>query len=93
MNRDKATDKRNSLTFSVLFFFFLVFFLALSFRKIRDFLPPPEIRKEHIVGYAQYFGYPLYLDVAVFFIVILCPVIIFLLIKLWKSMRSKTYGK
>lgn len=49
--------------------------LLLNFKKIRSLVPPPEIDKEKLVGFAQYFGHPLYFDTIFFFILILVPVL------------------
>jgi glycosyltransferase involved in cell wall biosynthesis len=50
--------------------------LFASFRKIRALIPPPEISEEKLVGYAQYFGYPLSYDTYIFIVIILLPIII-----------------
>lgn len=66
--------KQKTISFlfiSLIFSFFLTICLVLSFRAIRDSLPPTKIENQKIVGYSQYFGYPLYLDTIVFFIFIL----------------------
>ncbi len=55
----------------------IVFLLA--FRYLRDNAMIPEINKNKIIGYSQYFGYPLYLDTIIFFVFILYPVIFFLI--------------
>jgi hypothetical protein len=60
----------------------LISFITIIFwRQIRDSLPPAMIGKSHVVGYAQYYGYPFYLDVTIFFILVLHPVAVFLFFK------------
>lgn len=52
--------------------------LLLSFKKIRSYVSPPEIGKDGLVGFSQYFGYPFYFDTLFFFFVIFLPIIIFI---------------
>jgi hypothetical protein len=47
--------------------------LIVLLRHIRAFFPYPEIFSIKIVGYAQYFGYPLYFDTIYIFLLILMP--------------------
>jgi len=70
------------LLLNLFFLFFLTIVLGLSFRKIRDSLPPPEIGTQKIIGYIHYFGYPFHLDTVIFFLVILPPLLIGLLVRL-----------
>ncbi len=54
--------------------------LFLSFRSLRALFPLPEILGNKIVGYAQYFGYPIYFDNFVFIILFFSPALIFLIL-------------
>ena len=73
---------KNIIVPTVLFILFLLGAFALSFRKLRDIMPDPAVNAETSIGYAQYFGYPLYLDSIIFFILIISPVLFFTFIKL-----------
>ena len=73
---------KNIIVPTVLFILFLLGAFALSFRKLRDVMPDPAVNAETSIGYAQYFGYPLYLDSIIFFILIISPVLFFTFIKL-----------
>jgi len=70
-------------------FIFLLGIFFIFFRKIRDALPPSIIGKSAVVGYAQYFGYPFYLDAVVFFIILLHPVLVFLLLKFFEKLERR----
>ncbi|MDO8621275.1 MAG: hypothetical protein Q7R31_03260 [Candidatus Levybacteria bacterium] len=54
--------------------------LFLSFRFLRTLFPLPEILGNKIIGYAQYFGYPIYFDNLVFIILFFIPALIFLIL-------------
>ena len=73
---------KNIIVPTVLFILFLLGAFALSFRKLRDVMPDPAVNAETSIGYGQYFGYPLYLDSIIFFILIISPVLFFTFIKL-----------
>jgi hypothetical protein len=70
-------------------FFFLLGIFALSFRKMRDTLPPPEISEKHIVGYSHFFGYPFFLDTAVFFFFMLYPLFAFFMLYLFSQIKKR----
>jgi hypothetical protein len=72
---------------SVLFLFLSVF--ALSFRKIRDILPPPEITEQKIVGYSHFFGYPFFLDTVIFFFFILYPFLAYITIIFIQKLKNR----
>jgi hypothetical protein len=55
----------------------VIFLAAFSFRKLRDLFSRPDYTHAGMVGYAQYFGYPLYLDTILFFCILLYPVVFF----------------
>lgn len=71
--------KRIFLLTAGIYVTFIVFFL-LIFRVIRSLFLPPEISSYKIVGYSQYYGYPFYYDTLAFFVLILFPSIIFLIL-------------
>ena len=79
---------KNIIILTVLFILFLLGAFALSFRKLRDIMPDPAVNAETSIGYAQYFGYPMYLDTIIFFILILSPVLFFTPIKLVQKIKS-----
>ena len=79
---------KNIIVLTVLFILFLLGTFALSFRKLRDIMPDPAVNAETSIGYAQYFGYPLYLDSIIFFILIISPVLFFTFIKLIQKSKS-----
>jgi hypothetical protein len=54
----------------------LLFIIAVSFRHLRDIFPKPHIDNATSIGYAQYFGYPLYLDNYIFWIFIATPILV-----------------
>lgn len=62
---------RSFISYSV-----IIFFLLLSFKKIRAIIPPPEITDAKLVGFPKYFGYPLYYDTIIFMAILGLPVII-----------------
>ncbi len=72
--------------FKKIFFYVLIQSITLgsiiiSFRKIRDLFPAPEISNSKIIGYAQFTGYPLYFDTFIFFLVMLSPIVICIIIQ------------
>jgi len=75
-----SMDVKKLLAYIVLQILFLVF-LFINFRTFRDFFPIPKILESKIIGYSQYFAYPLYFDTFIFFIVILSPIVICLFIE------------
>lgn len=70
-------DKKNRIIFLKLSFLWIsgIIFVAFLFRSLRNVLPPPAIDYEKIVGYSQYFGYPLASDFITYFILLLLPII------------------
>jgi hypothetical protein len=67
--------------------------LALLFRTLRDILPDPELKVDTSIGYAQYFGYPIYLDTFLFFLLLLLPVIYFFGIRIFSKTKIKRHEK
>ena len=78
---------KNILILTNLLILFLLGIFAVYFRKLRDVMPDPAISKETSIGYSQYFGYPLYLDSLIFFILILSPVLFYIFIKLLQKSK------
>ena len=78
-----AQSKRKYFLLAVFITLMFVFFLAKIGAKkdfeyvILNFFPDPMIGKERIVGYAQYFGFPLYAETLMFSIAFVSPFIIF----------------
>jgi hypothetical protein len=64
--------------------------VIISFRTLRDLLPNPKIGENTSIGYAQYFGYPLYLDSIVFFVIVFSPVIYLIILKFLRYRNKKT---
>lgn len=56
------------------------FLMLISFKRIRGLFPIPDINSEKIIGYAQYYGYPLYFDTLLFFSFLLVPAVAFYLL-------------
>lgn len=67
--------KTGVITISSCIFFFLFLFICSKY--IRQSLPPPQILDNKIVGFSQFFGYPLYFDFYLFFLILFIPVITF----------------
>jgi len=65
-------------------YFLAIACLSVTFKKIRALLPPPEIMSNKIIGFAQYFGYPLYFDTIFVLFLIFLPVLLFYLFTLKK---------
>ena len=66
------------IIYSILLSSVLNSFLLINFKKIRAIFPPPEISNNNLIGFAQYFGYPLYLDTVFFFFLIFTPALTFI---------------
>lgn len=66
------------IIYSILLSSVLDSFLLINFKKIRAIFPPPEIEANKLIGFAQYFGYPLYFDTIFFFFLIFTPVLTFI---------------
>lgn len=54
--------------------------LLVNFKNIRSIFPPPEIGRDGLVGFAQYFGYPFYFDTLIFFFMIFVPISTFIVL-------------
>lgn len=81
------------ITANYLLILLILVFFAASFKTLRDLFPNPIISENTSIGYAQYFGYPLYLDSYIFFIIILSPVLFFTIMKLRKNVTHHTIKK
>ncbi len=66
---------------------FIEIITLLSVRKVRDYFPGPEITDEKIIGYSQYFQYPVNFDYLFFITLILVPVFTALLIRFLNSKK------
>ncbi len=80
-------DKKKIIINSIAISSILNLVLLLSFKKIRSYIPPPEIGRDGLVGFAQYFGYPFYFDTLFFFFLIFVPILIFMI--LYELNRNK----
>ena len=58
---------------------FLYFLLMISFRHIRSFFPNIG-RDKSIVGFAEYFNYPIYFDIFLFSVIIIIPFISYFIV-------------
>lgn len=56
----------------------------------RNMFPPPRIGSEHIIGFAQYEGYPLYFEMWLFILFLLIPIALSLLLFVYSRYRKKT---
>lgn len=91
MKRVKSIDKSifpdlKLFVFTSLITAFVYAVLGVGFRHLRDLFPKPESTGE-IIGFAQYFGYPLFFDNVLFWILIITPVAAYFILK------SKLYEK
>ncbi len=74
-----------------IFLFFIIGVSAVCFRYLRNIFSNHQIAKSASVGYAQYFGYPLYLDSILFFVIVFSPIIFYIIVKLarYRNKRIK----
>lgn len=79
---NKNATKKEAILF-VLIEVFIIASVFLTYRRLRYFFPKPLM--EDAIGYAQYFGYPLYFDNFIFLIIILSPVFAFLIKRVIKK--------
>ncbi len=63
--------------------FVLYFLILFEYRQLRSFFPKPS--KEDVIGFAQYFGYPLYFDNFIFLAIILSPILAFIIKRIIKK--------
>ena len=89
----KQMTQRKVIIWFVFYVSIALCILALLFRTLRDLLPDPELKGDTSIGYAQYFGYPLYLDTFLFFLLLLLPVIYFFGIKIFSKKNIKRHEK
>jgi len=80
---------KKTYIYLIIFVFLTAGIIVLSFRSLRDFFGKTKIDEGVSIGYAQYFGYPIYLDTILFFLIILTPIIFFIL----NSILYKEYRK
>ena len=71
-------------------FYISIIYLAilLSFRQLRSLFRPVKITEDDIVGYAQYFGHPLYFETIIFFVFILSPILVFFILSKIRKYRE-----
>ena len=77
--------KINSKTFLLLMVFtylLLAVLFVLFFKNVRNYFSFTPIPSDGIVGYAHYYGYPLVLDTLIFFIFLLSPVVLLIIVKI-----------
>ena len=65
----------------------IIFCLMAGFKVIRAFFPPPEITKDKLVGFAQYFGYPVNFDTYIFLLIIFLPVAVLFILSVKKLIK------
>ncbi|GEM_PF-3603007 len=58
--------------------------------QVRNMFPLPRIENEHIVGFAQYEGYPLYFETWLFILFLLTPIALSFLLFVYLKYRKKT---
>lgn len=90
----KSNKKHKGRFEFFIFTSFLVWILLLTlwvflFDDIRSLFPIPSKNNTEIVGYAQYYGYPLYFDPIMYFVLILSPAFAIVLAKLITKTESK----
>ena len=82
-------NQRLKILIEGLFYIAIIYLMILlSFRQLRSLFSPPKITENEIIGYAQYFRYPLYFETIIFFIFILSPIIVFFILS-----KNKKYRK
>lgn len=80
-----SNPKKVKFTISILSTSFLFYFLlAISFRGIRNHFPNPKSDGE-VMGFAQYFHYPVYFDLFLFILITMIPFISYLLVSRLKK--------
>ena len=90
MDSIKSRPRGNCLILEAFIYFITsTVVVFLSFRTIRDLFPPPRITENKIVGFTQYFGYPFFFDTIIFFLFVISPALIFLLIKIRRDTLRK----
>ena len=62
--------------------------LIILLRPVRSLFPLPEIGSDKIIGYSQYFGYPLSFDTLYFSILILVPLLVVFCTSLFKKINE-----
>ncbi|HVT00823.1 MAG TPA: hypothetical protein VHE53_01145 [Patescibacteria group bacterium] len=78
--------KKNEILIIYIIYLIICFsIISFTFKDIRNSFPPTPIVANQIVGYSQYFDYPLYFDSLFFLVLILLPVIFFSFAKLFKK--------
>ena len=70
--------KKFKILIEGLFYISIIYsIILLNFRQLRYSFSPPKTTENEIIGYAQYFGYPLYFETIIFFVFILSPIVVF----------------
>ncbi len=67
------TDKVRVIKY-MLAVFLLEVLILFSVRPVRDYFDGPDIASKKIVGYTQYFQYPMYFDYFFFMCLVLAPI-------------------
>ena len=62
--------------------------ILMTFRQLRSLFSYPKIAEDGIVGYAQYFGYPMYFETIIFFIFVFSPVLVFFILSKIRKYRD-----
>ena len=72
---------------SIFFSLIILIVLIITFKKIRTLFPIPMINNDELVGFPQYYGYPLYFDTVFFFFIIFLPLLILLFFYFWEKRK------
>lgn len=72
---------------SIFFSLILLIVLFITFKKISALFPIPMIGNDKLVGFPQYYGYPLYFDTQFFFFIIFLPILILLFFYFWERRK------
>lgn len=75
---NKSTSYKYLMIESLVYFFIFNFILIISMRFLRNFQSPTIINTDKMIGYSQYFGYPLYFDTIIVFLIIMSPIFCFI---------------
>lgn len=77
-------DYQKVIIRTIIISIFFVLCIMVGFRTMRSVFPPPEITKDKLIGFAQYFGYPINFDTGIFLLIVFLPIVILLILSIRK---------
>ena len=87
--KSNGSISRNFYFLLIIIWVALVVICTFFVRDIRSLFPLPIIDETKSVGYAQYFGYPIYFDTLAFNFFFLSPLVLMFFAKLYLYFNSK----